>query len=275
MWRTNLRIVLVVLVTLAVYTGISNVIPQVQSEVPQRVEIGSDVSTEQLVSMGEELFHGAGGCEACHGLGTRAPTLMGEIGARCGDRVEGMSCKAYLHESLVDPGAHVVEGFQPIMPNVGAQLSGGQVWALVAFLESQGGEVTVTAQDLEGAAAGGAGGEDAGATGAGPGGEAGAGGAEQGGDGAVALLRQHGCVACHQIGGEGGAVAPPVEAIQAADLSRDYLRRSIVDPAADTASGYEQDYSAFVGTMPPNFGDLLSEDELQTLVAFLAGEGGS
>lgn len=271
MWRTNLRIVLTVLVTLGVYTGISNVIPQVESEVPERVEIGSDVSVQELVSMGEELFHGAGGCEACHGLGTRAPTLMGEIGARCGDRVEGMSCKAYLHQSLVDPQAHVVEGFQPIMPNLGAQLSDGQIWALVAFLETQGGEVTVTPGDL---ASGGTGAGDTGGAAAETDASAAAGDG-QGGGGAVALMRQYGCVACHQVGGQGGAVAPPVEEIQAAELSEAYLRRSIVDPAADTATGYSQDYSAFAGTMPPNFGELLSEEELDTLVAFLAGEGGS
>lgn len=268
MWRTNLRIVLVVLVTIGVYTGISNVIPQVESEVPERVEVGSDVTPEELVSMGEELFQGAGGCVACHGRGTRAPQLMGEIGTRCGDRVEGMTCKEYLHESLVSPGDYVVDGFQPIMPPADAQLSDGQVWALVAFLQSQGGEVTVTPEDLEGAGSGGeASGEPAGAGAEGADGED--------GGGAVAIMRQYGCVACHQIGGEGGAVAPPVEEMRAAGLSEQYLRRGILDPAADTATGYEQDYTAFAGTMPPNFGDQLSDEELEALVAYLSGEGGS
>lgn len=266
MWRTNLRIVLVVLVTLGVYTGISNIIPQVESEVPERVEIGSDVTPEQLVSMGEELFQGAGGCEACHGLGTRAPELMGQIGTRCAQRVEGMSCKEYLHESLVDPQAYVVEGFQPIMPPLDAQLSGGQIWALVAFLQSQGGEVTVTPQDLEAAASGNGGQQPAGgATDGSDGGE---------GGGAVALMRQYGCVTCHQVNGEGGAVGPSVAAMQAAGLAEDYVRRAILDPAADTASGYEQDYAPFAGTMPPNFGDRISDQEMETLVTYLAGEGG-
>ena len=269
MWRTNLRIVLVVLVTLGVYTGISNIIPQVESEVPERVEIGSDVTTQELVSMGEQLFEGAGGCVACHGRGTRAPQLMGEIGTRCADRVDGMSCKEYLHESLVDPAAYVVDGYQPIMPSLEAQLSGGQIWALVAFLQTQGGEVTVTPQDLEGDGGGDAGQEPAGdAAGAADGGD----GAEAGG--AVALMRQYGCVTCHQVNGEGGAVGPPVAAMQAAGLSEDYVRRGILDPAADTASGYEQDYAPFAGTMPPNFGDRLSDQELQTLVTYLSGEGG-
>lgn len=274
MWRTNLKIVMVVLVTLGVYTGISNVIPQVESEVPERVEIGSDVTVDELASMGEELFHGAGGCEACHGLGERAPRLVGEIGTRCGERVEGMSCKEYLHESLVDPGAYVVEGFQPIMPALGAQLSDGQIWALVAFLQSQGGEVTVTPEDLEGSGAEGGGGEaPAGAAVDGGPAEEDGGPAEE--DEGVALMRRYGCLACHQVGGEGGEVAPPVEEMRAAGLSEAYVRRSILDPAADTATGYEQDYTAFAGTMPPTFGDQLSDEELETLVSYLAGEGGS
>lgn len=263
MVRTNLKIVGTVLLTVGLYTGIANVIPQVQSEVPERVEIGTDVTTEELVVIGEEIYHGAGGCETCHGLGTRAPTLLGEIGRRCDERVTEMSCKEYLHASLVDPAAFVVEGFQPIMPNIQAQLSGGQIWALVAFLQSQGGEVTVEPSDLEGAGAGAAAGS---ATGAG-GGEA----PEPGS--AEALFRQYGCLACHQVGGQGGRAAPSVEAIRARDLSPEYVRRSILVPNADTASGYDEDWSALAGTMPTNFGERLSEEELRTLVEYLSGTG--
>ena len=262
MLRTNAKIVATVLVTVGVYTAIANLIPQVESEVPERVEIGTDVTSEELVSLGEEIYHGAGGCEACHGLGTRAPRLLGEIGRRCGERVSDMDCKTYLYESLTDPGAFVVEGFQPIMPDLEAQLSDGQIWAVVAFLQSEGGEVTVGPEDLAGGGSAAQGATD-----------------DAAGDGTApepgspeALLRQYGCIACHQVGGEGGRAAPSVEAIQARELSRDYLRRSIVSPNADTASGYEQDWSPLAGTMPTNFGERLSEEELRTLVTFLGGE---
>lgn len=265
MWKTNLKILLTVLVTLGVYTGISNVIPQMESQVPERAEIGADVSIEELVGMGEEIFHGAGGCEACHGLGTRAPTLLGEIGSRCGEEREGMSCKEYLHESLVEPNAYVVEGFQPIMPDMETQLSGGQIWALVAFLQSQGGEVTVTPDDLAGAA------EAPG----GPGeGKQPAAGEAAGASGATALVRQYGCLACHQLGGEGGVTAPPFEAIREQGHSAEYLRRSILDPEADTAAGYDQDYTQFMGTMPNTFDEQLSDEELRSLVQWVASEEG-
>jgi mono/diheme cytochrome c family protein len=264
MWKTNLKILLTVLLTLGAYTAISNVIPQVESQVPERVEIGPDVSIDQLVSMGEEIYQGPGGCEACHGLGTRAPSLLGEIGGRCGERVEGMTCKEYLHESLTEPNEYVVEGFQPIMPAMGAQLSGGQIWALVAFLQSQGGEVTVTSEDLEGAAAGSpgtgggeaAGGDDGGAGGSGP----------------RALVKSYGCLSCHQLGGTGGVTAPPFEAIRDRGFSREYLRRSILEPNADTASGYAEDYSQFAGTMLANFDERMSGEEIDALVDWLAGD---
>ena len=90
MWSINLRIFGVVLGTLALYTLIANKIPQVQSEVPRALSLGANVTPEQLASAGDQLYHGAGGCTACHGLGTRAPNLLtdekgqGPIGARVG-----------------------------------------------------------------------------------------------------------------------------------------------------------------------------------------------
>ncbi len=76
MWRTNLSVLLVVLGTLGLYTLIANEIPQVQSEVPSTLTLGANVTPEQLVSAGEKVFNGIGGCTTCHGLGTRAPNLL-------------------------------------------------------------------------------------------------------------------------------------------------------------------------------------------------------
>src|SRR3989442_7514645 len=145
MWATNLKIVGVVLGTLALYTLIANKIPQVQSEVPQALTVGANVHTEQLVAGGEKVFNGIGGCTTCHGLGTRAPNLLtdekgtGPIGMRCAKREPGKSCKDYLFESLDNPTAYVAPGYQPIMPVMTKQLSPEQVWAVIAFLEAQGG----------------------------------------------------------------------------------------------------------------------------------------
>lgn len=262
MWRTNLTVALLVVGTLAVYTAVANMIPQVESAVPEEVDLGADVTPEELVAAGEQVYGGAGGCTACHGLGTRAPDLLGVAGSVCAERVTDMSCKDYLHESLVDPAAYVVDGFQPIMPDMSRTLSSDEIWSLVAFLEAQGGEVTVTGEDLGTAddAAGEATGSTATSAAAG-----GAAGTAAGETDPETLMQTLGCVACHAAEAGAGGVGPSVPAM--ADLERDYVRRSILDPAADTASGFE----AMAGTMPATFGNQLTAAQLEALVDYLAG----
>jgi mono/diheme cytochrome c family protein len=261
MWATNLKIALTVVVTLALYTMVANMIPQVQSEVPQELDLGAEVTPDQLIAAGEQVYRGAGGCTACHGLGTRAPDLLGVVGTTCAERVPGKSCKDYLHESMVDPTAYVVEGFQPIMPDMSRTLPDDQIWATIAFLQSQGGEVTVTADDFAGSESGQA---DEGAMAGAPGqGDAADGSVHT--DDPIGLLRANQCLACHQLAGEGGPIAPAFDDIGA---RRDaaFIRKSILYPNADTAQGYEQ----LAGTMPATFGDQLSAAELEAIVEFLA-----
>src|ERR687883_2023395 len=106
MWKTNLKVLAVALIVIGFYTTVAHVIPQLQSEVPETLDLTSNASPEALVAAGERVYNGAGGCTACHGLGTRAPNLLtdhagqGSIGQRCGSRVSGEDCKAYLHQSL-------------------------------------------------------------------------------------------------------------------------------------------------------------------------------
>src|SRR2546428_10778503 len=98
MWATNAKIVGIVLGTLALYTLIANEIPQVQSEVPQTLTLGANVTPEQLVAAGEKVFNGIGGCPTRPRLGTRAPNLFthekgqGPIGAPRGQRRAGKRC---------------------------------------------------------------------------------------------------------------------------------------------------------------------------------------
>jgi mono/diheme cytochrome c family protein len=263
MWRTNLTVALIVLGTLGLYTAVANLIPQVASDVPEELVMSADVSSEEMVAAGEQLYAGGGGCTACHGLGTRAPDLLGVVGTLCGERKPEMSCKEYLHESMVNPSAYVVEGFQPIMPDMSRTLSDPQIWSLVAFLESQGGEVTVTGQDLGPPPA------DGPRPGVGPGGEnTGAALPTAPGESDPAdLIATLGCTACHAYGDAAGGLGPAVAAM--AELEPDYIRRSILNPAADTAKGFE----AFAGTMPPNFGAQLTGAQLESLVDFLARGG--
>ncbi|MGH7565498.1 MAG: c-type cytochrome, partial [Gemmatimonadota bacterium] len=252
----------VVLGTIALYTLLANAIPQIESEVPEELSFTGDVSPEQLIEAGQELYDGAGGCTACHGLGTRAPNLLaaeaglGPIGARCAERVPGEDCKAYLHRSMVDPQAYVVEGFQPIMPDMSRTFSGAQIWSVVAYLQSQGGEVTVTAADLQTAAGG---------KGAGDSVSAGGAASPTATMDPVQLMTEMQCIACHKLGTEGQEVGPPFDGI-GSRLSPEEIRHAILDPAASISPGYEQ----FAGVMPPNFGSRLTAAQLEAVVAFLA-----
>ncbi len=263
MWRTNLRIVAVVLGTLGFYTLIANKIPQVQSEVPQVLTLGPNVTPEQLVAAGERVYTGIGGCNTCHGLGTRAPNLLtdeqgtGLIGARCGQREPGKSCKQYLLESLANPAAYVVSGYQPIMPVMTNQLPPNQIWAVIAFLESQGGTVDVTASDIPAPASSPAGGASPGSTG-------GAGFADGSTDPQV-LVSAAGCLGCHKLNGAGGAIGPDLTRV-GARRSAQVIRQKVLDPGSSVTKGYEQ----FAGVMPKTFGTMMNAAQLEALVQFLA-----
>jgi len=266
MWATNLRIIGIVLGTLALYTLIANKIPQVQSEVPHALTLGDNVTPEQLVAAGDQLYHGAGGCTACHGLGTRAPNLLtdekglGPIGARCGKREAGKDCKAYLYESLTSPRAYVVSGYEPIMPEMGRILSPQQLWALVAFLESNSGTVDVTASDIPAASA--ASGANSGAAGAPT-----AAGIANGSTDPMTIIRGAGCTGCHKVGTEGGAIGPNLTHV-GSRLSAALIRECILKPDTRVAKGYEK----FVGVMPKMFGNQLTGAQLEALVQFLSSQ---
>jgi mono/diheme cytochrome c family protein len=261
MWKTNLKVLFVGVVVLGFYTAVAQMIPQLESAVPEVLDLSAGVTPEILVPAGEGLFIGAGGCTACHGLGSRAPNLRidhageGTIGERCGDRQPGMGCKEYLYESMTQPNAYLVDGFTGIMPNASRQLSDEQIWAIVAYLEDQGGEVTVTASDIQ------SGGSTA-APAAAPVAPASFSAATD----PMELLTQNACFGCHAIDGNGPPIGPAFDGM-GSRLTADQIRRGILDPNAEAAEGFEQ----FAGMMPATFGQQMSAQQLEAVVQFLAG----
>jgi len=259
MWQTNLKVLAVAAVVLSFYTGVAHIIPQLQSEVPESVNLGAGATGEQLASAGEKIYNGAGGCGACHGLGTRAPNLLtdekgtGLIGQRCGKRDGNKPCKQYLLEALTTPNAFVVAGYGPIMPDMRRQISLDQIWAVIAFLESNGGEIDVTGQDIVDAQAAAGAAKPAAAPAGAP-------------IDVTKVLSDYNCSGCHVLKGEGGAVGPALDGIGARS-NADEIRQSITSPRAKIAKGFE----AMAEMMPANFGQQLSQAELDALVAFLAG----
>ncbi|MBX3066630.1 MAG: c-type cytochrome [Anaerolineae bacterium] len=90
-------------------------------------------------SAGMQVFTALGGCSSCHdtsaGITIVGPTLKG-IAARAAERKPEMTAEQYLHESIVDPNAFVVQGFaQGLMPTTfKSTLSEKQINDVVAYL---------------------------------------------------------------------------------------------------------------------------------------------
>ena len=258
----GIKVAIVAITVMGAYTGYANYIPQIESKPPQELSLeGGNVTPAQLVKAGEEIFHTKGTCEICHRIGqkgTRAPDLAG-IGSRAAKTKPGMSAKAYIIESLLQPTAFIVEGYPPIMPAIDKPpigLNRSELWALTAFLESLGGTVDVTLNDIP---------ATAGQTAAGGGGAAASislpGDAKAG----EALFQgKAGCIACHKAGKIGAAqVGPDLSQISKIQTP-DYIMKKILDPKG---SGTVANFPP--GVMPQDFGTRLTSKEYVDLVAFL------
>jgi len=248
------------LVVMGAYTYVANSIPQIESRPPEELSLeGGNVTPAQLVKAGEQIFRTKGTCEICHRIGqkgTRAPDLAG-IGARAAKTKPGMGAKQYILESLLQPGAHLVEGYPNIMPQVDKPpigLNRSELWAVVAFLESLGGTVDVKLDDIPktaGAVAGGGAAAELKLPGDPKAGEAVFGG-------------KGGCIACHKAGKVGASPVGPDLSQIAKIQTPEYIMGKILNPAAmGTVAGYPK------GVMPPMFGQTLTAKEYVDLVSFL------
>jgi mono/diheme cytochrome c family protein len=79
-----------------------------------------------------------------------------------------------------------------------------------------------------------------------------------------AVFESQGCGSCHTFApaGAAGRVGPNLDEVLAGKDAT-FIHESIVDPNAEVASGYS------AGIMPQNYGDQLSQRQLEDLVAFL------
>ncbi len=252
----------VILITLF-YGGIGQWwLTQSEEHPPPELQITVETDTDTLVGMGETLLKTKGGCLLCHKIteqgNTRGPDLRG-VGGRAAKQRPGLSAEAYLMESLVDPGAYVVAEFATaggasIMPATDqppADMSPTELKALIAFLQSLSGEVTVeiTAQDVQAAEARKKKPPSSIAS-THPG---------------AALLTSQGCVACHDVTGTARRVGPALTGV-GERLSAAEIRQSIVDPNAVIAEGFQP------GLMLTVFAEQLTPEELDQLVSYLSGE---
>ncbi|MBC7811983.1 MAG: cytochrome c [Burkholderiales bacterium] len=123
------------------------------SAVAATVEVTAEAADGTVALVGDaergaEIFvngaNGAPACQTCHGITQQAfgsrfahnlgPNLFG-LSERAGERVEGLSAEEYIHNSIVNPGDYLVEGFDNNMyPTFGEQLTEQDIADLVAYV---------------------------------------------------------------------------------------------------------------------------------------------
>jgi hypothetical protein len=150
----ELRIALLVVATCGFYTYVGHLVPQKEIQPPAEVLISKDITTEEMIAIGEEIANGKGLCLTCHTVGQsgslRFPDLSG-IGSRCKTRIEGLNGLEYLAQSLYEPDVFIVDGFNPGMPPISRPpigLSDDEIMCVIAWLQSMGGEADVTLDTL-------------------------------------------------------------------------------------------------------------------------------
>jgi mono/diheme cytochrome c family protein len=123
-----------------------------KKEVIASVEIKGDISQDELLALGKELFNDKGGCIECHpeehDPDIEFPilkALIGDVEKHADER--GQDTEAFLFESLVKPDAYIAEGMDDVMPAAQDSLSESEIIAVGAYIQSQGGKVTLRYPD--------------------------------------------------------------------------------------------------------------------------------
>lgn len=257
-----------------IFTGVANLLPQVEGEAPveQEIDLGA-LTPESFAGLGEDLFMGKGTCTLCHKpppLG-RAPDIQGKDmvalakSALADERYKGKAKTAeeYIRESMIDPNIFVVKSWGVAgsndstspMPKVDAapiELSAVEVDAIIAYLQNKdGNDITVelpteAPKPVETVASTSGGAPAPAAT-------------------AEAAVKKYGCQACHSMLGTKSPVGPSLDDVTTR-LDTEQIRQSILDPAAVITEG-------FTDMMPKDFADKMTVKELSMIVNLLSGKG--
>ena len=94
-----------------------------------------------LASQGQKLFEKYA-CATCHTNDAtgRGPVLLGLFGSTVtlSNDATVTADENYVRESILDPSAKVVAGYQPIMPSFAGRLSEDDLVQLIAYIKSIG-----------------------------------------------------------------------------------------------------------------------------------------
>lgn len=220
-----------------VYTAVGQVLPQLENRPPPEIEAGSSIGPDELAEAGAAVFEA--NCSPCHKFGEvgRGPDLA-NIGAEAPARASRRAAETgadytagdYLIEALCQPGIYLVEGYANIMPPQGNSLTGGQLLAAAAFLQTLGGDATIKGTDVESLARFCNAAADAPAT-DGSGAPLAAAVVTGGFKSAEAIVAEFGCEACHNFEAPTRTLGPALFGV-GGRLSKGQLYEALLDPDA-------------------------------------------
>ncbi len=122
-------------------TMLATVIVHEREDFEEWLESGSGMEDLPLVELGEMLYTQQA-CNACHttdGSSSVGPTFQGLFGSSVQFQ-DGSSTTAdenYIRESILEPGARIVQGYQNVMPPSYGSLSERQINGLIEFIKEQ------------------------------------------------------------------------------------------------------------------------------------------
>ncbi len=277
LWSNVVKLLTFSLAVIWFYAFVAGLVPESSTAVNLTELDWSD--PDAVAEQGALVFNGKGQCAACHTVDTSAPPGrcpdLTDIGTNAATRVPGMDAKAYLIESMYQPANFLVPGYGKIMPEVWKapiNLSKLEIEAVIAYLQSQGGEIDPTPFDE-------------------PIDRADVGTAAEAlpplltGDPELGkkVFVDVACISCHAVTGiespaAGETTEEDFEIVTAPDLSEiaafndmRYLEESILLPAAQIVSGYGAVTVRAKGTTFQ--GTLVSQDTEKIVVRTKAADG--
>ena len=149
LWQSVVKLLSFSLMVIWFYAFAASIVPETSTATIVVTDV--ERTPDAFIEVGKAIFNGKGKCNTCHTLDTSAPPGrcpdLTDIGVRAATRQPGMTAKEYFIESTYEPHEFLVPGYGNIMPPVWKppiSLTELEIETVIAFLQSQGGEVDLT-----------------------------------------------------------------------------------------------------------------------------------
>ena len=140
-----------IVATTGFYTYVGQMVPQKEVYPPKETLIKADITTTEMATIGKEIFEGKGLCTTCHTIGKKTGPYrfpdLDNVAVRAKTREPGFTDVDYFAQTMYEPDAFIVPGFNPGMPTINKPpigLTDQEILCVMAFLQSLGGTPSVT-----------------------------------------------------------------------------------------------------------------------------------